>query len=84
MLTLLLRVAWLAAGYKAKVLCSGVFISHRQPDSLLNQELSDDIRIKPIKVELDRQEQTVTSSLWGIPLRQAVFRPELGGIPSPI
>jgi len=77
-LTSLLRVASIASAYKAKVLCSGVFVSHRQPESILDRDLSDDIRIKAIKVDVDRQEKTVTSSLWGIPLRKAIFRPELG------
>ena len=77
-LIVLIRVATIAAGYKAKVLCSGVFVSNRQPDSILNQELSDDIRIKAIKVDVNRQEKTVTSFLWLIPLRKAVFRPKLG------
>ena len=77
MLTSLLRVASIASAYKAKVLCSGVFVSHRQPESILDRDLSNDIRIKAIKVDVDRQEKTVTSSLWGILLRKAIFRPEL-------
>lgn len=74
------QVALVGAAYKAKVLCSGVFVSCRDPASLLKEDLlADDLsRLRYFDAEIDYERQSVTASLFGLIKRQAIFRPELG------
>lgn len=68
------------AAYKAKILCSGVFVSGRDPQKVAEEDLSVDnlagLRFFPHAVDLTNQEVTV--SVPGIISRRAVFRPGLG------
>ena len=79
---LLWQVARVAVGYKTKILCSGVFISQRTPESILNNDLSEGLPaplefiINQIKTEVT--EQATTGNLFGLVTRKAVFRPGLG------
>lgn len=76
------RAARVTVGYKTKMLCSGVFISNRTPESILGNDLSEGLPaplqfiIDQIKTEVT--EQTTTGNLWGLVTRKAVFRPGLG------
>ena len=36
------RAAAIGTAYKAKILCSGLFVSRREPQAILDQELSVD------------------------------------------
>jgi CubicO group peptidase (beta-lactamase class C family) len=76
----LVEFAPLAAAYKAKLLCSGVFVSKRDPQSILSQDLDGEglgfLRI--VDAELDRSNQRVTASVLGRAQRTAVFRENLG------
>jgi len=79
-----LRYAWslmqLGAAYKAKILCSGVFVSHREAHSILNTDLAaDDLSIlRHIEAEIDTESKQVTADFLGIIERSAVYRPGLG------
>ena len=70
----------IAAAYKAKLLCSGVFISNRSPESIIQEDLSvEDLKyFKPITAQVDFAKQSASASLFGFGRRTAVYKPELG------
>ena len=70
----------ISSAYKAKVLCSGVFVSHREPDAILDEDLAvDDLwPLKFIQSDIDRKRERVTASLFGFAKRTAAFRRGLG------
>jgi CubicO group peptidase (beta-lactamase class C family) len=70
----------IGVAYKAKVLCSGVFVSKRNPESVLNSDLAvDDLAIlRYIDAKIDRVTQTSAASFLGLINQTAVFRPGLG------
>ncbi|MGA1789909.1 MAG: serine hydrolase domain-containing protein [bacterium] len=74
------RMALIGTAYKAKLLCSGVFISGRTPDSLSNRDLLvDDLSVlRLIHADVDYNERSVTASLFGLCKRKAIFREGLG------
>lgn len=63
------------AGFHAKVLCSGVFVSGRDPDALRGSELE---RFWYLQGEVNRKAGTVTSSAFGFASTTAVHREGLG------
>lgn len=68
-----------AAGYAAKVTCSGVFLSGRDAAAIRREELAMDTPVaRLIAVEVDRSAGTATGSVAGIVKRTAVYRPGLG------
>jgi CubicO group peptidase (beta-lactamase class C family) len=68
-----------AAGYAAKVTCSGVFLSGRDAASIRREELGFDIPIaRLLQVEVDGAAGLATASVAGIVKRTAVYRPGLG------
>jgi len=73
-----LHILYIGAGYKAKILCSSVFISHRSPDDVLREELSDS-RLKIITQKIDDRNQRVTAAApLGLVKRTAYYRSGLG------
>jgi CubicO group peptidase (beta-lactamase class C family) len=80
LLKFLWRLLCLATAYKAKLLCSGMFVSQRSPASLLSQDLAVDelFLLRLIPVTLDMEAQTVTASVFGLARRTALHRPGLG------
>ena len=74
------RAAAIGTAYKAKILCSGLFVSRREPQAILDKELSvDDLGIlKHIDAQVDRDAMSVTASLFGIAARTAAFRGQQG------
>ena len=74
------RAVAIGTAYKAKVLCSGVFVSHREPQAILDQELSaDDLGIlQHIDAHVGRDAMAVTASLFGLATRTAVYRDRQG------
>ena len=80
-LTYLTRLMSLAAAYKAKLLCSGVFVSKRDIQSLLNEDLGvDDLALlRYLKTEIDPEQRIVTVSCLGRFQRIALYRSGLGG-----
>jgi CubicO group peptidase (beta-lactamase class C family) len=70
------QVIAIGAAYKAKVLCSGVFVSKRSPQSIMLEDLE---RITDmIHAEVDFRSKTVTTSFPGVPAQRAFFREQLG------
>jgi CubicO group peptidase (beta-lactamase class C family) len=76
----LIKLISIAAAYKAKLLCSGVFISNRSPESIIQEDLSvEDLKyFKPITAQVDFANQLATASLFGFGRRTAVYDSELG------
>jgi len=73
-----LKIAGIGAGYKAKILASGLFISGRNSESILKEDLSNPI-LKYFDVEIDTVQKSVTSSmLFGLVKSRALFREGLG------
>ncbi|MFO0700248.1 MAG: serine hydrolase [Nitrospira sp.] len=70
----------IGAAYKAKTLCSGVFVSMRAPDDVLNHELGvDDLPIlRTIDAAIDHTAQTVSATFLGLIRQSAEHRPGLG------
>jgi len=70
----------LAAAYKAKVLCSGVFVSRRPAESLLNVDLvaGDLAPLRHIGAAVDLAHDTATASFLGLIERTARYRADLG------
>jgi CubicO group peptidase (beta-lactamase class C family) len=74
-----LRIAAIGAAYKAKVIASGIFVSGREPESLLEDVSADAYRIlRLFSAEVDRRGCSVKASFLGLRARTAVFRPGLG------
>jgi hypothetical protein len=75
-----LRVAGVGAAYKAKTLCSALFVSGLDLDPNRADEVSSDayrlMRLFPARA--DRDSKTVTASFFGLRERSAVWRPGLG------
>jgi len=76
----LLQLLNIGTAYKAKVLCSGVFVSKRDPAAVLTSDLQvDDLSVlRWIDTEIDRKAQTVTAAFFGLATKKAIFRPGLG------
>ena len=68
------------AGYRAKVLCTGIFGSGRPFDLHLSQQISADSYwlLRPFRVRIDYQQRSVTASLLGTRPRTAIHRDGLG------
>jgi CubicO group peptidase (beta-lactamase class C family) len=68
----------IGVGYKAKMLCSGVFVSGRPPAAVLAEMQSDDLAIlRYIDGSIDRTSGMATTRALGM-ARHARFRPGLG------
>lgn len=76
----LYRIALLGSGFKAHIMCSGVFVSGRTPQSLLDAELTGPRYelLNFFDVNVDRGAKRVTSSLFGTIGQTAIFREGLG------
>ncbi len=81
------RVLSIGTAYQAKQFCSGVFVSGRTPESIFNQDILAEIEglsvleqsiVKSIQVSIDRPQQSVTASIFGLVKHFAIFRSGLG------
>jgi CubicO group peptidase (beta-lactamase class C family) len=72
--------ASIAAAYKAKTLCSGVFVSKRAPEAVLESDLEAGLPgiLRYIDAEIDLPARRATSNLFGLMEQTAVYRPGLG------
>ncbi|MGA1875398.1 MAG: hypothetical protein ACMUIA_07310 [bacterium] len=63
-----LSLVSIGAAYKAKILCSGVFVANREPSSILNTDLAaDDLSIlRYVEAEVDYVSREVTADFFGI------------------
>jgi CubicO group peptidase (beta-lactamase class C family) len=69
------KIMAVASGYKAKILCSAVFISKRDPAQVQKEELKD----FPFPTKIDYQNETVSVTPgFGMPDQLAIFREGLG------
>lgn len=77
-----LKYPFVAVGsaYKAKTVCSAIFISGRDETSVLNEDVHAGklSRLDPFDVEINYENRTVTTSLYGMVSRTAVFREGIG------
>lgn len=75
-----LTIARIGAGYKAKVLCSGIFISNRTPEDILESDLNVPA-LDYFNYEINYKEKSVTSSiLWGLVRRKAFYLGNRGAV----
>lgn len=66
-------------GHKAKMLCSGVFVSGRDPAAVLAELQADDLAIlQYINASVDPGGQSATARAFGVLARRAVWRKGLG------
>jgi CubicO group peptidase (beta-lactamase class C family) len=70
----------IGTAYKAKILCSGVFVSGREPDSIESEDLAvDDLwPLRWISAKVDLRRRSVTAYFAGFAARSAIFREGLG------
>jgi len=79
-----LHYAWsqmqLGTAYKAKILCSSIFVAHRDPPSILNTDLAaEDLSIlRHINAEVHYESKQVIADFFGVIKRKAAYRPGLG------
>jgi hypothetical protein len=69
------KITAVAAAYKAKILCSAVFVSKRNPSDVQQEEL----KYFPFPAKIDEKKKTVTVTVgMGMPDQTAIFREGLG------
>jgi CubicO group peptidase (beta-lactamase class C family) len=68
------------SAYKAKIVCSAVFLSGRDEASVLNEDVhADKLReLDSFDVKIDYENRSVTASFYGMISRTAVFRDGIG------
>jgi len=74
------RVECVAASFKAKLLCSGLFVSQRDRRRILSEDL-DSRRfpvLRTVAIDVDVVRQSVTARGFGFVRRTAIFRSGLG------
>src|SRR5262245_25685767 len=73
-------IAGIGAAYKAKVLCSTIFVSGRDIDPQRSDEISADSYwlLRPLRAHVDRRNQLVSASFFGLQRKTAVYRAGLG------
>jgi CubicO group peptidase (beta-lactamase class C family) len=66
----------IGAAYKGRILCSGVFVSQRNPQSILSADLSGDYLsvLRHINAHVDYRSREVTTEFLGFARRKAVYR----------
>ncbi len=74
------QVGYVGAGFAAKLLCSGVFVSGRAAQDVLDQEiaLNDPGILRFIRTEIDRAGGRVMASFLGLRSQTALYRDGLG------
>lgn len=65
------------SGFGAKNLASGIFLQHRNPDSIINQELSF-FPVSLATYDINTKDSSVTASVWGLAKSKAIYRPGTG------
>ncbi len=76
----LYRTALLGSGFMAQILCGGVFVSGRDPQDLLREELTGKgyELLSYFQPEVDRDGKRVAASLYGLASRTSIYRQGLG------
>ncbi len=73
----LVRSAPIGTGFAAKILCSSVFISGREAEQVLQQELQA-VKNMAISASVDAGQRSATATIYGLFERTAIFRDRLG------
>ena len=72
---------WLAfpiiSGYGAKNLCSAVYLQHRNPDKVIQEDLND-FPLSLGTYTVNVSDSSVTGSVWGFAKKKAIYRAGLG------
>lgn len=68
---------YIASGYGAKALASGIFVAGREPRLVKDEDLNYSI-IKYTTNKIDFENKTVTTSFWGLAKQTAIYRKGLG------
>ena len=63
----------IAAGYQAKILCSAVFVSKRDPKTVLREDVAIHPLMHFIRPRIDRDKRDVVSSTLGLFKARAVY-----------
>ena len=75
----IVKVAPIGAGYKAKMLCSYLFVSGRQLDDVLNNDLEPfNPLLAYVDADVDYENKSVTATAFGLVTRRAVYNDCLG------
>lgn len=76
----LYRLAPIGSAYAAKMLCSGVFVAGRQPESVISEDILADNTwlLRLVRPQLDRDNRRAWATFLGFARREAQFRPGLG------
>ena len=74
------RTALLGSGIAAQILCAGVFVSGRDPQSVLAEDLTGKgyELLSYFQHELDRDGERVSASTYGLARQTAIYRQGLG------
>lgn len=73
------QIVEIGVAYKAKLLCSGIFVSKRDANAVLADLEVDDLSIlRYIGVSTDQNTRTVTTSAFGLLRRRAAYRDGVG------
>src|SRR5262245_43695455 len=74
------QYAAIGSAYAAHILCSGVFVSGRSPQSVLDSDLSADdlVLLRSISTDIDMAGRRVEAHAFGLARRTAVYREGLG------
>ncbi len=72
------QLAPIGIGYKAKILCSGLFVSQRDTQALLSEDLSYPPTLGMVSAKIDYEDRSVTASVYGLMKRRAIYREGLG------
>ena len=69
----------IAVAYKAKMLCSGLYVADRKPNDILAElEIDDLAPLRYISADVDHSEGVVTASVLGFVKRRAAYRGATG------
>jgi CubicO group peptidase (beta-lactamase class C family) len=74
------RIAPIGTAYAAKILCSGVFVSGRDAQPVIDQDVMADVHplLRFVSPTVDRARRRASARFLGLALREAQYRPGLG------
>ena len=70
----------IGAGIRAKNLCSGIFVSGREEQNVIDEDISFHPLFDLIKLRVDYENKEVTASIFGLIKNKAVYHPDLGAV----
>lgn len=70
----------IGAGWKAKILCSGIFVSGREAASVLKEDVAVHPLISFISAKVDYEKREVSASFLGLIRNRAIHHAQLGSI----